>query len=86
MGMHAKSISKLAKRNLNRNQCDALIDLSGIWCELRQFFSFDESSLREWVRTSLPSLSGLTPALFMSSIAGRRELRLLLQTMRYGDF
>lgn len=86
IGTSLSNLSGLSKRTLNKYQADVLIDLSSLWFELRQFFNFNENSVREWVGTPLPVLVGVAPGNLMTTIAGRNELRKLLYTMRDGDF
>jgi uncharacterized protein (DUF2384 family) len=86
IGTSLSNLGRLSKKNLNRYQSDALIDLSSLWYELRQFFNFNDSSVREWIDTPLPALDGVAPGHLMTTIAGRNELRKLLNTMRSGDF
>lgn len=60
-GTSLSNLNTLSKRTLNKYQTDVLIDLSSLWFELRQFFNFDENSVREWIGTPLPVLVGVAP-------------------------
>jgi putative toxin-antitoxin system antitoxin component (TIGR02293 family) len=87
VGTDATNFSKLTrKKHLNPKQTEGLDDLTGLWRELREFFDWEEASVTGWISRPLPALEGLKPSELMGSQYGRKQVRKILESMKYGDF
>jgi len=81
------NFSKLyRKKHLSKSQGDEVNDLSLMWAELREFFDYDDTEVKEWVATPLPILDGMAPGSLLDTFSGRTAVRNTLNKMRYGDF
>jgi len=87
VGTDLTNFSKLVKRKrLTSMQTEELNDLTLLWKELNTFFDNDDEMVSEWINARLPAFEGETPKSLMKSQYGRRVVRDVLDTMRYGDF
>ena len=87
VGTDPTNFSKLIrKKRLNPKQTEGLDDLTSLWLELRGFFDWDEESVKNWINSPLPALEGLKASELMGSQYGRKQVRRVLESMKYGDF
>ena len=87
VGSDPTNFSKLLrKKRLSPKQTEGLDDLTALWRELREFFAWDEESVKDWISRPLPVLEGLTASELMRSQYGRKTVREVLEAMKYGDF
>ncbi len=79
-------LSGFSSSRLNYLQTDNIYDTALLWYELREFFSDDDSLMREWILDSNPALSGECPKNVMATIVGRQLIRKCIGLMQSGDF
>lgn len=86
-GSDPTNFSKLIrKKHLSGKQTEELNDLTTLWQELREFFAWNEESLKDWINSPVPALEGAQPSALMASAFGRVKVRECLEVMKYGDF
>jgi uncharacterized protein (DUF2384 family) len=86
VGSDQTNLSKLIrKKHLSGKQTEELNDLTNLWQELREFFAWDEASVKDWISCPVPALEGTQPSVLIASAFGRAKVRECLEVMKYGD-
>lgn len=87
VGSDPTNFSKLIrKKHLSAKQTEELNDLTNLWQELREFFAWNDESVKDWISSPVPALEGTKPSELIASAFGRAKVRECLETMKYGDF
>jgi len=54
--------------------------------EITLFFANDEQMINQWLTSAMPALGGRVVRDLIKTNDGRKEVRAILEVMRYGDF
>ncbi|GAA5213718.1 MbcA/ParS/Xre antitoxin family protein [Corallincola platygyrae] len=86
LDLKVASLGALCQRKfLSRIYSGHISDLTALWSEMNEIFMEDQPLLTEWLNSKLPALNGHTPQDLITTLAGRKTLREVLNRFRHGD-